>query len=41
VLYDPENPNNCCLEPGGMFCAAAEVLVALAIAAAGVWLLAR
>ncbi len=41
VLYDPENPNNCCLESGGLFCALAEVVVALALAAAGFWLLAR
>jgi hypothetical protein len=39
VLHDPVNPKDCCLEPGGMFCALMQTAVSLGIALAGVYVL--
>ncbi len=39
VLHDPANPKDCCLEPGGIFCALAQTAVSLALFLAGVYVL--
>jgi hypothetical protein len=39
VLYNPVNPKDCCLEPGGMGNALAEVIVSIALAVGGVYLI--
>ena len=41
VLYDPANPRNCCLEPGGLACAVCEVLASTGLAVLGVWIIHR